>query len=85
MSRNQNKEQLFSLLGEHRQQFQRLGVKRFGLFGSFAQGQQHQQSDVDLRLLPSRRFFLLVSRNAGKLIALATARNYTPRRLRLKR
>ncbi|MGH9856083.1 MAG: nucleotidyltransferase family protein [Blastocatellia bacterium] len=44
----QNKEQLFSLLGEHRQQFQRLGVKRFGLFGSFARGQQHQQSDVDL-------------------------------------
>ncbi len=44
----QNKEQLFSLLNQHRQQLKRLGVKRFGLFGSFVRGQQQQQSDVDL-------------------------------------
>ena len=44
----QNKAQLFSLLNEHRQQLERLGVRRFGLFGSFARGQQQPQSDIDL-------------------------------------
>ncbi len=55
----QNKEQLFSLLSEHRQQLERLGVKRFGLFGSFARGQQQQQSDVDLlvEFEPGRKSF----------------------------
>jgi predicted nucleotidyltransferase len=46
--RVQDKEQIFKLLNEHRTELRQLGVKRFGLFGSFLRGRQNAQSDVDL-------------------------------------
>lgn len=44
----QTKEQIFSLLQQHRAQLQRLGVKRCGLFGSFLRGESNVNSDVDM-------------------------------------
>ena len=43
-----SREDLLRLLTEHREELGRLGVRRLGLFGSFARGDQHGQSDVDL-------------------------------------
>lgn len=43
-----DKQEVFALLAENESQLQRLGVKRCGLFGSFARGEQTEQSDVDI-------------------------------------
>ena len=43
-----DKQDVFALLTENESQLQRLGVKRCGLFGSFARGEQTEQSDVDI-------------------------------------
>ena len=44
----QTKEQVFTLLHKHQPDLQSLGVKRYGLFGSFVQGRQNPQSDIDI-------------------------------------
>ena len=42
------KAELISILQEHKEYFKRFGVKRMGLFGSFAKGEQKRKSDIDL-------------------------------------
>ena len=44
----QNKEQISKRMIANRAEFDKLGVERFGLFGSFVRGDQTEQSDVDL-------------------------------------
>ena len=44
----QTKEKALSLIAENRDRITTLGVKRLGLFGSFARGEQRAESDVDL-------------------------------------
>lgn len=44
----QTKSDLLNLLLENQARLKRYGVKRYGLFGSFAREEQHSQSDVDL-------------------------------------
>ena len=44
----QDKKELFSLLQSHEGKIRELGVKRLGLFGSFARGEQNKDSDVDV-------------------------------------
>lgn len=56
----QNKAQVLSLLEEHKQEFQRFGVERFGIFGSFRRDSEiHPQSDVDILVAfkPDRKTF----------------------------
>ncbi|HEX8722680.1 MAG TPA: nucleotidyltransferase family protein [Pyrinomonadaceae bacterium] len=43
-----NKQEVFALLAENESQLRRLGVRRCGLFGSFARGEQDERSDVDI-------------------------------------
>jgi predicted nucleotidyltransferase len=43
-----SKEEIFSLLRRNSEQLRRLGVRRVGLFGSFARDEQTGQSDVDI-------------------------------------
>ena len=43
-----NKREIFALLAENETQLRRLGVRRCGLFGSFARDEQNEQSDVDV-------------------------------------
>ena len=42
------KDRVLSLIEGHQGQIRAFGVKRLGLFGSFARGQQDDGSDVDL-------------------------------------
>jgi predicted nucleotidyltransferase len=42
------KERVLSLISEHQDRIKALGVKRLGLFGSFARREQGAASDVDL-------------------------------------
>src|SRR5437764_10068354 len=44
----QTKEQLFDLLRRNAPRLRDYGVARFGLFGSFARGQQTDESDIDI-------------------------------------
>jgi predicted nucleotidyltransferase len=44
----ERKKDLFTLLGKHREQLKQFGVKRWGVFGSFARDQQDTRSDVDI-------------------------------------
>ncbi len=44
----QNKQDLLRMLADHHAQIKALGVKRLGLFGSFARDKPHETSDVDL-------------------------------------
>lgn len=44
----QTKEQVLTLLREQQPELRRLGVKRYGLFGSFMRNESHDQSDVDI-------------------------------------
>ncbi len=43
-----DKQGVFALIRQHRAQIRRLGVRRLGLFGSFATGQPSPESDIDL-------------------------------------
>lgn len=42
------KEQIFSVLRMHHQELRQLGVRRYGLFGSFVRNEQNPQSDIDI-------------------------------------
>lgn len=44
----QKKEHILALLQEHQAELRRFGVKRCGVFGSFARNQSQSQSDVDI-------------------------------------
>jgi predicted nucleotidyltransferase len=48
MMQVQTKERVLSLLQARQDHIRALGVKRLGLFGSFARGQQDRGSDVDV-------------------------------------
>lgn len=41
------KEQILKLLEENRKQIKELGVSKLGLFGSYAKGEQTEESDID--------------------------------------
>lgn len=43
-----NKSELFKILLSHEARLRQYGVKRCGVFGSFAQGKQTDQSDIDI-------------------------------------
>lgn len=44
----ETKEQILALLQAHQLELRRFGVRRCGLFGSFARNESHHQSDVDI-------------------------------------
>lgn len=44
----QTREQILDLLHQHREELRRLGVRRCGIFGSFARNTPGEQSDVDV-------------------------------------
>lgn len=55
----QRKEDIVGALSQNRRRMESLGVRRVGLFGSFARGTQHAESDVDLlvEFEPGRKTF----------------------------
>jgi uncharacterized protein len=44
----ERKTDLFSLLAKHQAELKSFGVRRWGVFGSFASGLQNDQSDIDI-------------------------------------
>lgn len=44
----ENKTEFFNFLRTHQSQLRKYGVKRCGVFGSFARGQQTSDSDIDV-------------------------------------
>jgi uncharacterized protein len=44
---SENKTELVSLLSKSKESLRTFGIRRFGLFGSFARGEQNHDSDVD--------------------------------------
>jgi uncharacterized protein len=44
----ERKKDLFDLLAKHQEQLKQFGVRRWGVFGSFARDQQNSRSDVDI-------------------------------------
>jgi hypothetical protein len=46
--RIETKTDLLALIAGHQQQLKRFGVKRLGVFGSFARSEQQDASDVDV-------------------------------------
>lgn len=44
----ERKQDLFTLLAKHEEQLKHFGVKRWGVFGSFARDQQNNHSDIDI-------------------------------------
>lgn len=51
------KEDVIRLLGERREDLERLGAERLLLFGSFARGEESANSDVDLLVQLDHRTF----------------------------
>jgi hypothetical protein len=43
----ENKDSVFELIRANQTALRKLGVKRLGLFGSFARGEQRPESDID--------------------------------------
>jgi predicted nucleotidyltransferase len=55
----QTREEIVQIIQEYREQVQALGVRRLGLFGSFARREVRPESDVDLwvEFEPGRKTF----------------------------
>ena len=55
----ETRERILSILQDNQKQIRTLGVRRLGLFGSFARGEQDEDSDVDVLVdfVPGRKGF----------------------------
>ena len=55
----QTKEQIFTLLQNHQPELKRLGVHRYGVFGSFVHNEPNEDSDVDIlvEFVPGKKNF----------------------------
>ena len=55
----ESRENILSILQKNQEQLRALGVRRLGLFGSFARGEQDEDSDVDVLVdfVPGRKGF----------------------------
>jgi len=42
------KEEVINIISDHQKEIRDLGVRRYGLFGSFIRGQTTEQSDIDI-------------------------------------
>jgi len=42
------KEEVINIISDHQKEIRDLGVRRYGLFGSFVRGQTTDQSDIDI-------------------------------------
>ena len=81
------KSDLFELLLKHQDQLKQFGVKRCGVFGSFARGQQTDHSDVDIlvEFEPGRKSFdnfmqlaFFLEEKIGRKVELVTPESLSP-------
>jgi predicted nucleotidyltransferase len=85
--RVKNKSELFAVIANHKAELQRLGLKRVGVFGSFARGDQTEQSDVDMLVEfdPLRKNFdnfmataIFLENTLGRKVELMTPESLSP-------
>lgn len=83
----QTKQQIAERMVTRRDEIDRLGVERFGLFGSFVRGEQDDDSDVDLlvEFRPGRKSFdtfmelsFLLEDILGRKVDLVTRESLSP-------
>jgi len=54
------KEEILTFLREHKDELrQKYAVTKIGLFGSYARGTAHQNSDIDLAIVTTKKDFFL--------------------------
>ncbi|MBM3130680.1 MAG: nucleotidyltransferase family protein [Chloroflexi bacterium] len=82
-----NKDRVLKLIGENRSAIKSLGVRKLGLFGSFARDEQNDQSDVDLivEFEPDKKSFdnfvqlaYLLEDLLGRRVELVTPESLSP-------
>lgn len=82
-----NKTEIFSALLRNQVQLTKYGVKRCGVFGSFARGKQTDQSDVDIlvEFEPGKKSFdnfmnlaFLLEEAFGRKVELVTPESLSP-------
>lgn len=78
---------ILELIQEHGTEIRNFGVKRLGLFGSFARGRPHQDSDVDflVEFDPGRKSFdafmglaFFLEELLGRRVELVTPESLSP-------
>ena len=83
----ERKRDLFALLENHQEQLKQFGVKRWGVFGSFARGQQSNYSDVDIlvEFEPGKKSFdnfmqlgFFLEQQIGRRVELVTPESLSP-------
>ncbi len=82
-----DQKEVFQVLKEQERKLRDLGVRRWGLFGSFARGEQGKQSDVDIlvEFLPGKKTFdnfmnlaFLLEEILGRKVDLVTPESLSP-------
>jgi predicted nucleotidyltransferase len=82
-----NKAELFGALRTHEARLKYYGVKRCGVFGSFARGMQTDQSDVDIlvEFEPDKKSFdnfmhlaIFLEETLGRRVELVTPESLSP-------
>lgn len=83
----ERKVDLFALLAKHQDQLKEFGVKRWGVFGSFARGEQSNRSDVDIlvEFEPGKKSFdnfmhlaFFLEEQIGRRVELVTPESLSP-------
>jgi len=83
----ERKRDLFVLLAKHQKQLKKFGVKRWGVFGSFARDQQNAGSDVDIlvEFEPGKKSFdnfmhlaFFLEEQVGRKVELVTPESLSP-------
>ena len=83
----ERKSDLFALLAKHREELREFGVKRWGVFGSFARGEQSNRSDVDIlvEFEPGKKSFdnfmqlaFFLEQQIGRRVELVTPESLSP-------
>ncbi|MCL7452984.1 MAG: nucleotidyltransferase family protein [Anaerolineae bacterium] len=81
------KEEVLNIIGNHQKEIRDLGVRRYGLFGSFVHGQTTEQSDIDIlvEFEPGQKTFdnfmklaFFLEDLLGRQVDLVTAESLSP-------
>ena len=78
---------MLNIIGNHQKEIRDLGVRRYGLFGSFVRGQTTEQSDIDIlvEFEPGQKTFdnfmklaFFLEELLGREVDLVTAESLSP-------